>query len=132
MNTHRLPIFAPGTLPARALRSKQSSLMCNMFAASLRPTVTRSSLLTLSLVPLSGFVFQSLSLFRVRCGLLVLAELATFHELLTSVRAVCYVLTFFNQHRKFTAGCRWHRHKLPMVVAITAVNAPGSAPGTCI
>jgi hypothetical protein len=39
-NTHRRPIFAPGTLPARALRSKQSGLMCSKAAASWSPTVS--------------------------------------------------------------------------------------------
>jgi hypothetical protein len=43
MNTHCRPIFAPGTLPARALRSKQSWLMRNSFAATERPTVVPAS-----------------------------------------------------------------------------------------
>jgi hypothetical protein len=41
MNTQRRPILAAGTLPARARRSKQSSLICSIFAASFRPTVSR-------------------------------------------------------------------------------------------
>lgn len=39
MNTHSRPILAPGTLPARALRSKQSTLMRSRPAAAARPMV---------------------------------------------------------------------------------------------